>query len=115
MFGLDLSPAKCPGKIALTLIKSENFFQFFDLFIGSSAAPCQADSKNIYMSIANIVRSGSKNQKTFGNLHFPQNCTFPEVFRVFYSLKRIFAMDIYIFLESAWQGAADEPIKRTKN
>ena len=67
------------------------------------------------MSIANIVRSGSKNQKTSGNVQIPQNCTFPEVFQVFHPLAIIFAMDIYIFLESACQAAADGPIKTPKS
>ena len=60
------------------------------------------------MSIANVIASGSKMRKTSGNLQFPQNCTFPEVFQIFDPLITIFAIDIYIFLESAWQGATDE-------
>ena len=67
------------------------------------------------MSIANIILSGSKNQKTSGNLQFPENCTFPEVFHIFDPLKTIFAMDMYTFSESARQGAANETIKKTKS
>ena len=59
--------------------------------------------------------SGSKNRKTSGNLQFPENCTFPEVFHIFDPLKTIFAMDMYTFLESARQGAANETIKKTKS
>ena len=70
--------------------------QLFGFFISSSAAPWRADSKNIYMSIS-------------------RNCKFPEVFRIFDQLAIIFAMDMYIFLESVGQGAADEPIKTTKS
>ena len=66
------------------------------------------------MSIANIILSGSKNRKTSGNLQFPENCTFPEVFQIFDPLKTIFAMDMYTFLESARQGAANETIKKDK-
>ena len=67
------------------------------------------------MSIANIVTSGLKMRKTSGKLQFWRNCKFPEVFHIFDPLITTFAMDIYIFLESAWQGAADEPIKRSKS
>ena len=67
------------------------------------------------MSIANIIASGSKMRKTSGNLQFPQNCTFPEVFQIFDPLRTIFAMDMYTFLESARQAAADEPIKTPKS
>ena len=67
------------------------------------------------MSIANIIAIGSKMQKSFGNLQFLKNCNFPEVFRIFEPLATIFAMDIYIFLESVCQGAAGEPIKTPKS
>ena len=102
-------------KIALALIESKKKLQLFVFFIVSLAAPWTADSKNVYMSIANIFLSGSKNQKTSGNLQFPKNCTFPEVFHIFDPLKTIFAMDMYTFLESARQGAANETIKKTKS
>ena len=94
---------------------SKKKVQLFGVFIGSSAAPWRADSKNVYMSIANIIASGSKMRKTSGNLQFPQNCTFPEVFQIFDPLRTIFAMDMYTFLESARQAAADEPIKTPKS
>ena len=55
-FGLDQEHRK----IALALIGSEKKFQLFGVFIGLSAAPWRADSKNVYMSIANIVLSWSK-------------------------------------------------------
>ena len=115
MFRLDLDPAKCHGKIALTLIESKKKSNFLSFFIVSLAAPWRADSKNVYMFIANIVPSGSKNRKTSGNLQFPKNCTFPEVFHIFDPLKTIFAMDMYTFLESAHQGAADKPIQTPKS
>ena len=102
-------------KIALTLIESKNKFQFFVFFIVSSAASWRADSKNVYMSIANIILSESKSKKTSGNLQFPENCTFPEVFHIFDKLKTIFAMDIFTFLESMHQGAANETIKKAKS
>ena len=54
-------------------------------------------------------------RKTSGNLQFPQNCTFPEVFQIFDPLRTIFAMDMYTFLESACQGTADGPIKTPKS
>ena len=82
-------------KIALALIRSEKKFQLFRVFIGSPAAPWHTDSKNIYMSIASIIASGSKMQKSFGNLQFLKNCNFPEVFRIFKPLITIFAMDVY--------------------
>ena len=41
-------------------IGSKKKFQLFGVFIGLSAAPWRADSKNVYMSIANIIASGSK-------------------------------------------------------
>ena len=50
-------------KIALALIESKKKLQLFVFFIVSLAAPWRADSKNVYMSIANIILSGSKNQK----------------------------------------------------
>ena len=99
-------------KIALALIESKKKLQLFVFFIVSLAAPWRADSKNVYMSIANIILSGSKNRKTSGNLQFPENCTFPEVFHIFDPLKTIFAMDMYTFLESARQGAANETINK---
>ena len=102
-------------KIALTLIESKNKFQFFVFFIVSSAASWRADSKNVNMSIANIVLSLSKMWKTSGKVQFSGNCKFPEVFFDFDSLRIIFAMDIYTFLESARQGAAIETIKKTKS
>ena len=92
-------------KIALALIRSEKKFKCFRVFIGSQAAPWHTDSKNIYMSIANIVASGLKMRKTSGKLQFLHNCKFPEVFGHFRPLRKIFAMDIYTFLESARQGA----------
>ena len=67
------------------------------------------------MSIANIVLSGSKMSKTSGKVQFSGNCKFPEVFYIFDPLAIIFAMDMYTFLESARQGAADEPIKTPKS
>ena len=63
-----LAGSIAPQKIALALIGSEIFFQLFRVFIGSPAAPWHTDSKNIYMSIANIIAIGSKMQKSFGNL-----------------------------------------------
>ena len=45
----------------------------------------------------------------FGKLQVPRG------FFDFDSLRIIFAMDIYTFLESAHQDAADETIKKTKN
>ena len=111
----DLATWVGPGKIALALVGSKKKVQLFGVFIGSSAAAWRADSKNVYMSIANIIASGSKMRKTSGNLQFPQNCTFPEVFQIFDPLRTIFAMDMYTFLESARQGAADEPIKTPKS
>ena len=98
-------------KIALALIESKKKLQLFVFFIVSLAAPWRADSKNVYMSIANIVLSGSKMWKTSGKVQFSGNCKFPEVFWFFDPLRIIFAMDIYIFLESVCQGAAGEPIK----
>ena len=50
----------CLEKLALTPIESKKKFQLFGVFIGLSAAPWRADSKNVYMSIANIVLSWSK-------------------------------------------------------
>ena len=55
-----LAGSIAPQKIALALIGSEKKFQLFGVFIGLSAAPWRADSKNVYMSIANIIASGSK-------------------------------------------------------
>ena len=101
-------------KIALALIESKKKFQLFVFFIVSLAAPWRADSKNIYMYIANIVLSGSKMWKTSGKVQFSGNCKFPEVFRFFDPLRIIFGMDIYTFLESVCQGAAHEPIKTQK-
>ena len=40
--------------------KVKKKFNFFGVFIGLSEAPWRADSKNVYMSIANIIASGSK-------------------------------------------------------
>ena len=54
-------------------------------------------------------------RKSSGNLQFPQNSTFLEVFQIFYPLRTIFAMDMYTFLESVRQGTADEPIKTPKS
>ena len=95
--------------------RSEIFFQFFGVFIGSPAAPWHTDSKNIYMSIANIFLSGRKLRKTSGKLQFLHNCKFPEVFGHFRPLRKIFAIDIYIFLESVRQGTTGKPIKTPKN
>ena len=53
--------------------------------------------------------------KNLRELAISGNCKFPEVFRIFYQLAIIFAMDMYIFLESARQGAADELIKNPKS
>ena len=102
-------------KIALALIESKKKSNFLSFFIVSLAAPWRADSKNVYMSIANIVLSGSKMSKTSGKVQFSRNCKFPEVFWFFDPLRTIFAMDIYTFLESARQGAAIETIKKTKS
>ena len=63
------------------------------------------------MSIANIVASGLKMQKTSGKLQFLRNCKFPKDFCIFDLIAIIFAMDIYIFLESVCQSGAGEPIK----
>ena len=104
-----------PQKIALALIGSEKKFQLFRVFIGSPAAPWHTDSKNIYMSIANIIASGSKMRKTSGKLQFLRNCKFPKDFCIFDPLAIIFAMDIYIYLESVCQVAASEPIKTPKS
>ena len=111
----DLARGVGPWKIALTLIGSEKKFHLFGVFIGSSAAPWRADSKNVYMSIANIILSGSKMWKTSGKVQFYGNCKFPEDFCIFDPLAIIFAMDIYTLLESVGQGAADEPIKTPKS
>ena len=102
-------------KIALALIRSEKKFKCFRVFIGSQAAPWHTDSKNIYMSIANIVASGLKMRKTSGKLQFLRNCKFPKDFCSFDPLAIIFAMDIYIFLESVCQGATSELIKTPKS
>ena len=67
------------------------------------------------MSIANIIASGSKMRKTSRKLQFLRNCKFPKDFCSFDPLAIIFAMDIYIFLESVCQGAAGEPIKTPKS
>ena len=42
------------------LIGREKKLNFLRFFIGSSAAPWHADSKNVYMSVANITASWSK-------------------------------------------------------
>ena len=45
---------------------SKKKVQLFGVFIGSSAAPWRADSKNICMSIANVIASWPKMRKTSG-------------------------------------------------
>ena len=47
-------------------------------------------------------------------VQFRGNCKFPKDFCIFDPLAIIFAMDIYIFLESVCQGAAGEPMKTAK-
>ena len=46
--------------LAIWAHRVEKKYQLFGVFIGLSAAPWRADSKNVYMSIANIIASGSK-------------------------------------------------------
>ena len=105
IFYLSYSQRAWVQRFARALIGSGKKVQLFVVFIGSSAAPWPADSKNVYMSIANIVLSGSKLRKTSGNLQFRE---------IFDQLAITFAMDMYTFLESACQGAADERIKNPK-
>ena len=75
-------------KIALALIRSEKKFQLFRVFIGSPAAPWHTDSKNIYMSIANIIASGSKMRKSFGKLQFLKIAISQRFFAVFAHLEK---------------------------
>ena len=65
-------------------------------------SPHCEESKSVFRKILAIIVAA-------------RNCKFPEVFRNFDPLRTIFAMDMYTFLESAGQGAADEPIKTTKS
>ena len=45
-------------RFAHSLLGGRKKVQLFGVFIGSLAPPWRADSKNVYMSIANIIASG---------------------------------------------------------
>ena len=88
-------------------------FHFFGVFIGLSEAPWHADSKkciHVHSKYCSKLVKKVKNLRERTILG-----KFPDVFYIFDPLAIIFAMDMYTFLESARQGAADKPIKTPKS
>ena len=95
-------------EIALTLIGPKKNFNF-SVFLLAHQLRFGTLIPKIYIYVHS--KYFSKWVKTSGKLQFLHNCKFPEVFGHFRPLRKIFAIDIYIFLESVRQGTAGKPMK----